>query len=159
LVDLNEPQQTHKIVDGDTLPGLSQQFLGRPDRYMEIFDYNRDVLRSPDVLPIGAELRIPSRLSLPSTASANPPSIASSPASAPAAKAAPLVPLVTPSAQPASSQSSNAHTYKVQPGDNLIDIARKVYGDGRRNEDLYEANRRIMRNPGDLKPGMVLTVP
>ncbi len=65
MVDLNAPRQTHTVVDGDTLPQLAQQYLGRADRYMEIFDYNRDVLQSPDVLPIGAELRIPSRLALP----------------------------------------------------------------------------------------------
>ena len=50
LVDMNVPEQTHTIIDGDTLQSLSQQYLGRADRYLELFQYNRDVLRNPDVL-------------------------------------------------------------------------------------------------------------
>lgn len=159
LVDLNAPQQTHKVVDGDTLPQLAQQYLGRADRYLEIFDYNRDVLQSPDVLPIGAELRIPSPLAAPAGDVENTKSAASPTAANTAVPAAPLVPLIAPTAKPASTQRSGPRTYKVQPGDNLVDIARKLYGDGRRHQDLYEANRSAMRNPGDLTPGMVLTVP
>jgi nucleoid-associated protein YgaU len=41
----------------------------------------------------------------------------------------------------------------------LVDIARKMYGDGRKHELLFQANRRAMRAPTDLKPGMVLVVP
>lgn len=159
LVDLNAPQQTHKVVDGNTLPQLAEQYLGRADRYLEIFEYNRDVLQSPDVLPIGAELRIPSRLALSAGESGNGKSADSSTTASVSAPAAPLVPVISPTARPASSQRSGPRTYKVQPGDNLVDIARKLYGDGRRNADLFEANRHAMRNPGDLKPGMELVVP
>jgi nucleoid-associated protein YgaU len=53
--------RTHKIADGDTLPGLAQLYLGDAGRYQEIFQANRDVLPSPDVLPIGRELKIPPR--------------------------------------------------------------------------------------------------
>jgi nucleoid-associated protein YgaU len=49
----------HRIVDGDTLPGLAQRYLGSSKRFTEILDANRDRLQSPDLLPIGAELRIP----------------------------------------------------------------------------------------------------
>jgi nucleoid-associated protein YgaU len=51
--------QTHKIIDGDTLPALAQRYLGSADRYLEIYEANRDVLPSPQVLPIGAKLKIP----------------------------------------------------------------------------------------------------
>ncbi len=47
----------------------------------------------------------------------------------------------------------------MQRGDNLVDIARKFYGDGRKHQDLFEANRGVMHNPGDLHPGMVLVIP
>ena len=47
----------------------------------------------------------------------------------------------------------------MQTGDNLVDIARKVYGDGRRHEQLFEANRNVLKNPASLKPGMVLAIP
>jgi nucleoid-associated protein YgaU len=173
LVDVNVPDQTHTVIDGDTLQGLSQHYLGRADRYMELFQYNRDVLRSPEVLPIGAELRIPAQVALPPTSGA---------AALPSVPATPLTPLVplpqmpaAPTTTPAlaagnttlpvSAQAGqnplrpNQRTYTVQAGDNLVDIARKFYGDGRRYESIYEANRRVMHNPTDLKPGMVLAIP
>ncbi|HWB12311.1 MAG TPA: LysM peptidoglycan-binding domain-containing protein [Pirellulales bacterium] len=50
---------THRIVDGDTLSDLAQRYLGSSKRFSVIFNANRDRLQSPDLLPIGAELRIP----------------------------------------------------------------------------------------------------
>jgi nucleoid-associated protein YgaU len=50
---------THKIGDGDTLSGIAAKYLGRADRYLEIYNANRDVLKSPDLLPIGKTLKIP----------------------------------------------------------------------------------------------------
>ncbi|MHB1037707.1 MAG: LysM peptidoglycan-binding domain-containing protein [Pirellulales bacterium] len=62
-----EPSQTtvatHRIVDGDTLSGLAERYLGRADRYLELFEANRDSLTHPDLLPIGLELRIPATAS------------------------------------------------------------------------------------------------
>jgi nucleoid-associated protein YgaU len=49
----------HRIVDGDTLPQLAQRYLGSAERQGEIFEANRGVLSSPDLLPIGAMLKIP----------------------------------------------------------------------------------------------------
>ena len=54
------PARTHIIVDGDTLTDLAEMYLGSGRRYPEIFEANRDVLQHPDLLPIGARLRIPS---------------------------------------------------------------------------------------------------
>lgn len=51
----------HVVEDGDTLTRLAAQYLGRPEAYLEIFNYNRDVLSTPDLLPIGAVLKIPPR--------------------------------------------------------------------------------------------------
>lgn len=51
----------HTIADGDTLSRLAGQYLGRTDRYLEIYELNRDILASPDLLPIGKTLRIPLR--------------------------------------------------------------------------------------------------
>jgi nucleoid-associated protein YgaU len=49
----------HKIVDGDTLPALAARYLGSPEKAMEIFKANRELLSDPDLLPIGGELKIP----------------------------------------------------------------------------------------------------
>jgi hypothetical protein len=50
---------THRIVDGDTLSGLALRYLGSSKRFSVIFEANRDRLQSPDLLPIGTDLRIP----------------------------------------------------------------------------------------------------
>jgi nucleoid-associated protein YgaU len=51
----------HKIVDGDTLTGLAERYLGSSNRYLELYELNRDKLTSPDLLPIGAEIKVPAR--------------------------------------------------------------------------------------------------
>ncbi|MHC4180883.1 MAG: LysM peptidoglycan-binding domain-containing protein [Planctomycetota bacterium] len=53
------PLRTHKIVDGDTLEALASAYLGSADRWLEIYELNRDVLPSPALLPIGVQLKIP----------------------------------------------------------------------------------------------------
>jgi hypothetical protein len=49
----------HRVADGDSLASLAQRYLGNRNRYAEIFNANRHVLASPDILPIGIELVIP----------------------------------------------------------------------------------------------------
>jgi len=51
--------QTHRVADGDTLEALARRYLGSADRAMEIYQANREVLTRPDILPIGAALKIP----------------------------------------------------------------------------------------------------
>ena len=58
-----ERAEYHTVVDGDTLTRLAVRYLGRADGFQEIYELNRDVLRSPDLLPIGARLKIPPRSS------------------------------------------------------------------------------------------------
>lgn len=47
----------------------------------------------------------------------------------------------------------------VQPGNNLWQLARAVYGRGVRYTVIYEANRDQIRNPGLIFPGQVFMVP
>ena len=58
---VNSGDLRHEIRDGDTLTRLAEHYLGAADRYLEIFDLNRDILTTPDLLPIGRSLRIPPR--------------------------------------------------------------------------------------------------
>lgn len=60
-----EPQsepRTHIVTDGDSLERLASLYLNDPQRGREIYELNRDVLGNPDLLPIGAELKIPERV-------------------------------------------------------------------------------------------------
>lgn len=65
-----EPPQerTHKIVDGDTLAALAKRYLGSADRATELYEANKHLLPSPDVLPIGVELCIPASRPAPTSA-------------------------------------------------------------------------------------------
>jgi nucleoid-associated protein YgaU len=47
------------VQNSDTLQKLAGRYLDDPSRALEIFDLNRDKLKNPEMLPIGAELRIP----------------------------------------------------------------------------------------------------
>lgn len=70
--------RSHRIVDGDTLPDLAQRYLGDKTRALEIFEANRHILPTPEILPIGQEIRIPGPVRAASafseaSAGANPP--------------------------------------------------------------------------------------
>jgi nucleoid-associated protein YgaU len=52
-------ERIHVIHPGDSLDRLAKRYLGDEGRALEIFDLNRGVLENPHLLPIGAELRIP----------------------------------------------------------------------------------------------------
>jgi nucleoid-associated protein YgaU len=53
--------RTHIVIDGDTLTRLADRYLDDAGRASEIYRLNREVLADPELLPIGVELRIPSR--------------------------------------------------------------------------------------------------
>jgi 3D (Asp-Asp-Asp) domain-containing protein len=55
---------------------------------------------------------------------------------------------------------ASSQTYTVQLGDTLYLIAQKVYGDGNRWREIYEANRGVIGgNPEQIQVGMVLVIP
>jgi hypothetical protein len=47
------------VVDGDSLERLAGRYLDDSSRANEIYEANRELLANPDLLPIGAELVIP----------------------------------------------------------------------------------------------------
>ncbi len=49
----------YRIQKGDTLSVLAQRFLGSSIRFLEIFEVNRSILKSPNDLPVGKQIRIP----------------------------------------------------------------------------------------------------
>lgn len=55
--------------------------------------------------------------------------------------------------------NSRVREYTVESGDTLTRISATVYGTMNRWEDIYEANRDVMRNENSLRPGMVLKIP
>lgn len=60
---------------------------------------------------------------------------------------------------PTPSPTPLPETYTVEPGDTLLGIARKVYGDEAGWERIYEANRAELPDPNRLLIGQVLRIP
>jgi nucleoid-associated protein YgaU len=59
-VDQSEPEaQYYTVVKGDTLSKISKQYYGDPNKYAKIFDANKPMLKSPDLIYPGQMLRIP----------------------------------------------------------------------------------------------------
>jgi len=59
-VDQSEPEAQHyTVVKGDNLSKISKQYYGDPNKYAKIFDANKPMLKSPDLIYPGQVLRIP----------------------------------------------------------------------------------------------------
>jgi LysM repeat protein len=50
-------------------------------------------------------------------------------------------------------------SYTVAPGDTLSSVAQKTLGDAGDWEQIFDANRSVLRNPNEIFPGQVLTIP
>jgi nucleoid-associated protein YgaU len=50
-------------------------------------------------------------------------------------------------------------TYTVVAGDSLSKIAKKIYGDGNRWKEIWEANKDAVKNPDLIHPGQQLKIP
>lgn len=53
-----EPR-TYTVVSGDTLSKMAKQFYGDANKYMKIFDANKDQLKDPNLIKVGQVLKIP----------------------------------------------------------------------------------------------------
>lgn len=49
----------YTVKSGDTLSAIAKRFLGSANRYMEIFNVNKDQLSDPDRIKVGQTLTIP----------------------------------------------------------------------------------------------------
>lgn len=66
-----------------------------------------------------------------------------------------------PSAAPAINQPSvvNYDSYQVKAGDSLSKIAQQYYQDPKKFQQIYDANKDILKNPNQIKPGQTLKIP
>ena len=51
--------RTYTVQPGDSLSKISKQFYGDANKYMKIFDANKDKLADPDKVKVGMDLLIP----------------------------------------------------------------------------------------------------
>lgn len=131
--------KTIEVQPGDTLSQLAADHLGTATRWKEFLEANPDQLPSDQSLRSGMTLRLPIN-SRSNSASSGPPASAVS---------------QTPDPKP----QTPIHTYTVQAGDNLTNIARRLLDDGERWDDLLAANADQLDAPENLRAGMVLKLP
>jgi len=65
----------------------------------------------------------------------------------------------SPAPSPAAPKPAEARTYTVAAGDNLSKIAKHLYGDANRWNEIFEANKDTIGNPDRIKVGQVLRLP
>lgn len=53
------PEVTHTVVAGDTLSKIAKATYGDANRWREIFEANKDLIKDPDKIYPGQTLRLP----------------------------------------------------------------------------------------------------
>lgn len=100
---------------------------------------------------------IPTVRTRPSPARQEP--VAAPPSSLPATRT-PTRPAQKQSPAAAPTQTTRgARTHTVTKGDTLMNLSQRYYGTRSRWRDIYQANRGAMKNEGDIRVGMQLTIP
>ncbi len=56
---LKVPEKVYEVVAGDTLSKIARTFYGDMNKYMKIFEANKDQLTDPNKIKVGQKLRIP----------------------------------------------------------------------------------------------------
>jgi len=49
----------HTVSSGETLSKLAKHYLGDANRYMDLFNANKDVLSDPNMIKVGQKLKVP----------------------------------------------------------------------------------------------------
>ena len=53
----------------------------------------------------------------------------------------------------------SSQTYTVKSGDTLSGIAKEVYGNAGKYQQIFESNRPMLKDPDHIYPGQVLRIP
>ncbi|MBK6561982.1 MAG: LysM peptidoglycan-binding domain-containing protein [Dehalococcoidia bacterium] len=56
---LGGSERTHVVVAGDSLYKIAAHFYGNGNRWPEIFEANKDIIKNPRIIRPGQKLRIP----------------------------------------------------------------------------------------------------
>lgn len=165
---------TYRIQDGDDLAAIAGRFYGHPAAASAIWAENRATIPNPDLLPIGAELRLPPAWAvggrrvagaIEPAAYARPVAVA---APAPSGHARPTWLAPAPELQPAPVPVTPppsfgavpaAGSVRVGPGETLVSLARRLYGNPAAADEIFAVNRDRLRSPDLVVAGMELRLP
>jgi nucleoid-associated protein YgaU len=91
-----------------------------------------------------------------------PPPAAPAPARRPGSAPPSASTATPPRSTPPASATSRGRVHTVAKGEGLLQIARKYYGQNapmQKADEIYAANRDVMKSKNDLRPGMQLKIP
>lgn len=144
--------KTYKIKEGDYLITIAEAEYGDGELWTAIKNANPGL--DENRLKIGQEIKLPSKAEIERSAAGQfaTPGRTTTPGSTDAA-AQPTTPTSKPA--PAASRA----TYKVETGDTLTRIAKKILGDGKRWREIYELNRDKISSPDVVVVGTELKLP
>lgn len=123
----------HVVASGDTLTEISRKYFGTTTLWTQIVAANPGV--DPDRLKIGQALTIP-------VAPGTVPGTGTTPA---------------PATAPAAASAGRTHT--VVAGDTLSELAARYLGSSALADQLYAANRDVLKSPDALRVGQTLRIP
>ncbi len=125
---------THIVQKGETLSSISKQYYGTVGRWRDIQKANG--IADPRRMAPGVALRIP-----------------------PAEGGSRSLAAAKPALSSNASQDSSARLHTVKKGDTLWRIAQRYYDDGSKWKTILAANRHLLDDAEDVRPGMQLRVP
>ncbi len=135
VVEPGTSSVTYTVERGDTLWKIAVKFYGDGNQWRKIYEDNRNILSDPNKIYAGQVLVI---------------RLADSAEGQDGAAAG---------QGNGAGSSAAGGTYTVQPGDSLWKIAAKVYGNGRRWRQIYEANADRLPDASRIYAGQVLVIP
>ena len=120
---------TYTVMPGDTLGKIAAKYFGNANMWRKIYADNGDVIKNPNKIRVGQKLRI-------------------------------ILEVQAAGKEETSNAGSVSNAnYVVQAGDNLWKIAKKAYGQGYYWKKVYEANQKVISNPGSIRVGQNLYIP
>ena len=165
---------TYVVRDGDDLTSISTRFYGHPGAAVAVWQANRDIIPDPNLLPIGAELRLPpswsvggpQRMTAGGGRTIEPPAGPATPRMMPptpgVAEGPPVwlgTHAVPQTGAAIARPSPSGGTVRLAAGETLESLALRFYGDRNAAQRIWEANRDRLRSPDLAVAGMELRLP
>ncbi|MCH7814432.1 MAG: LysM peptidoglycan-binding domain-containing protein [Planctomycetes bacterium] len=143
----SSPQRTYRIQKGDSLSRIAKRTYGSsaPRIIDAIFQANRSILPSRDLMPLDKEIVLPD---IPGSTPAK---------AAPPEQPAPNLPTT---GGPSSDDATDGYRYyQVKPGDRYASIARRMLGDADRWHEIAELNKDVFPDPNRIRHGVRIRLP
>lgn len=141
LKERTEATATYIIKSNDSLSMIAKNLLGDVNKWVELYELNKDIIKNPDIIEPGMSLQLPVENKKEPQAPKETQPRPTEPT--PATHESPVIPTM----------------YEVKPNDSLSIIAKNVLGDETRYREIYELNKNRIMHPSFIYPGQKLKLP